>query len=71
MLAAPPARSPVNPAALDAYLRGRYFFNKQDYSHSLEYYQQAVALDPTYASAYAGYASALEAATTYDIGTPE
>lgn len=64
-------RPPVNPAAHDAYLRGRYFFNKQDFSHSLESYQQAVALDPTFASAYAGYASALDAASTYSIGTPE
>ena len=69
----PPApRAPVNPAAHAlAYLRGRYFFNKQDLSHSLESFQQAIALDPTYASAYAGYASALDAATTFGIGTPE
>jgi TolB-like protein/DNA-binding winged helix-turn-helix (wHTH) protein/predicted negative regulator of RcsB-dependent stress response len=63
--------APVDPAAHDAYLRGRYFFNKQDYFHSLEYFKQAVALDPDYASAQAGYASALDAATTYNIGTPE
>ncbi|HUV70630.1 MAG TPA: winged helix-turn-helix domain-containing protein [Terracidiphilus sp.] len=71
VLAPPSPRPPVNPAAHDAYLRGRYFFNKQDFSHSLESFQQAIALDPTYASAYAGYASALDAATTYNIGTPE
>jgi tetratricopeptide (TPR) repeat protein len=47
------------------------FFNKQDFSHSLESYQQAIALDPKYASAYAGYASALDAASAFDIGTPE
>jgi len=61
----------VNPAAHDAYLRGRYFFDKQDFSHSLESFQQAVALDPAYASAFAGYASALDAAATFSIGTPE
>ena len=71
VLVPPSPRAPVNPAAHDAYLRGRYFFNKQDFAHSLESFQQAIALDPTYASAYAGYASALDAATTYDIGTPE
>ncbi len=71
VLAPPSPRAPVNPAAHDAYLRGRYFFNKQDLSHSLESFQQAIALDPTYASAYAGYASALDAATTFGIGTPE
>jgi TolB-like protein/DNA-binding winged helix-turn-helix (wHTH) protein/tetratricopeptide (TPR) repeat protein len=71
VIAPPSPRPPVNPAAHDAYLWGRYFFNKQDLSHSLEYFQQAIALDPSYASAYAGYASALDAATTFEIGTPE
>jgi len=71
VLAPPPPRPPVNPAVHDAYLRGRYFFNKQDFSHSIEYFQQAIVLDPGYASAYAGYATALDAATTFDIGTPE
>jgi TolB-like protein/DNA-binding winged helix-turn-helix (wHTH) protein len=71
VLSPPSPRPPVNPAAHDAFLRGRYFFHKQDFSHSLESFQQAIALDPSYASAYAGYASALEAGTTYGIGTPE
>lgn len=71
VLAPPSPRAPLNPAAHDAYLRGRYFFDKQDFSHSLEYFQQAISLDSSYASAYAGYASALDAATTFGIGTPE
>ncbi len=71
VLAPPSPHAPVNPAAHDAYLRGRYFFNKQDFEHSLAYFEKAVALDPRYASAYAGYASALDAATTYNIGTPQ
>jgi TolB-like protein/DNA-binding winged helix-turn-helix (wHTH) protein/Tfp pilus assembly protein PilF len=71
VLAAPSPRPPVNPAAHDAYLRGRYFFHKQDFRRSIASFQQAIALDPTYASAHAGYASALDAATTFDIGTPE
>jgi TolB-like protein/DNA-binding winged helix-turn-helix (wHTH) protein/Tfp pilus assembly protein PilF len=64
VLAPPSPRPPVNPAAHDAYLRGRYFFNKQDFAHSVEYFKQAVALDP-------GYASALDAASTFGIGPPE
>ena len=71
VLAPPPPRPAVNPAAHDAYLRGRYFFNKQDFPHSIESFKQAIDLDPGYASAHAGYASALEAATTYNIGTPQ
>jgi tetratricopeptide (TPR) repeat protein len=68
VLAPPPLRAPINPAAHDAYLRGRYFFNKQDVTHSLDSFQQAIALDPNYASAYAGYASALDSAATFGIG---
>ena len=71
VLEPPPPRAPVNPAAHDAYLRGRYFFNKQDFRHSLESFQRAIALDPAYAPDYAGYASALDAAATFNIGTPE
>src|SRR6185312_1185125 len=56
VLAPPSPRPPVNPAAHDAYLLGRYFFHKQDVPHSLESFQQAIQIDPTYASAYAGYA---------------
>ena len=71
VLAPPAPRAPVNPEAHHAYLRGRYFFNKQDIRHSIESFQQAIALDSTYASAYAGYASALDAGTAFDIGTPQ
>jgi TolB-like protein/DNA-binding winged helix-turn-helix (wHTH) protein/Flp pilus assembly protein TadD len=67
----PTPRRRINPAAHDAYLRGRYFFNKQDLRHSLESYEQAIVLDPNYAAAYAGYASALDAASTFNIGSPE
>ena len=41
----------VNPAAYDAYLRGRYFFAKNDVLRSAKYFQQAIEADPTYASA--------------------
>ncbi|HEY2468889.1 MAG TPA: tetratricopeptide repeat protein [Terracidiphilus sp.] len=71
IIAPPLPRRQINPAAHDAYLRGRYFFNKQDLRHSLESYEQAIALDPNYAAAYAGYASALDAASTFNIGSPE
>ncbi len=64
-------RAPVNPDAHDAYLRGRFFFNKQDIPHSLDSFEQAIALDPNYASAYAGYSSALDAAAAFGKGTPE
>ncbi|MGA8041794.1 MAG: winged helix-turn-helix domain-containing protein [Terracidiphilus sp.] len=66
-----PPRPSINPDAHDAYLRGRYFFNKQDISHSLEYFQKAISVDPNYAAAYAGYATALDASTTFSLAVPE
>jgi TolB-like protein/tetratricopeptide (TPR) repeat protein len=53
------AASPVDPAAYDAYLQGRYYWNKRrlrDLRTGLEYFQRAVSLDPAFARAYAGIA---------------
>jgi TolB-like protein/Flp pilus assembly protein TadD len=44
-----------------AYLKGRYFWNKRtpaELQHSLTCFRQAIDLDPTYSSAYAGMADA-------------
>ena len=49
----------VDPRALEAYLRGRYYWNKRvpaDLRRGIEYFQQAIEADPTYAEAYAGLA---------------
>jgi tetratricopeptide (TPR) repeat protein len=46
-------------AAYDDYLRGRYFWNRrtdQDLRKGLAYFQRAVALDPSFAPAWAGIA---------------
>lgn len=48
-----------NPAAFDAYLKGRYHWNKRtdaDFRKAIEYFQSAVELDPDYALAWAGLA---------------
>ncbi len=48
-----------NPEAFRAYIRGRYFWSRrtpEGLRKGLEYAQQAVALDPTYAAAYIGIA---------------
>ncbi|MFZ0918081.1 MAG: protein kinase, partial [Candidatus Udaeobacter sp.] len=48
-----------NPEAFRAYLKGRYFWNKRTAAglkQSLTYFRQAIDLDPTYGSAYAGMA---------------
>jgi serine/threonine protein kinase/tetratricopeptide (TPR) repeat protein len=49
----------VDPAAYEAYLQGRYRWNERSRKgvlQSLEYYQQAIRADPSYALAYAGIA---------------
>lgn len=51
----------LNPAAYDAFLRGRYFWNKRgvdSLQKSFEFFQEAIRLDPNYAPAYAGMADA-------------
>ncbi|MGA3224108.1 MAG: winged helix-turn-helix domain-containing protein [Acidobacteriaceae bacterium] len=49
----------VNPAAYEALLKGNYFFRQnspESTRKSLEYFQQAVKLDPGFARAYVGIA---------------
>ncbi len=48
-----------NPEAYQLYLKGRYFWNRRSedgIKRSIEYFNQAIALDPSYALAYAGLA---------------
>jgi len=52
----------ANPEAHDAYLRGRYFFDRRsrdDLRRSASYFERAIAIDPGYAAAYAGLSDAL------------
>ncbi|HVF31148.1 MAG TPA: tetratricopeptide repeat protein [Pyrinomonadaceae bacterium] len=51
----------ASPAAQDLYLRGRYHWSRrtvQEVGRSLEYFQQAVDIDPNYALAYVGLSDA-------------
>ncbi len=57
------ASRPVNPAAHEAYLKGRYYVHKwvqTDIETGIEYLKQAVAIDSTYALAYAALAEAYD-----------
>jgi serine/threonine protein kinase/cytochrome c-type biogenesis protein CcmH/NrfG len=50
---------PVDPEAHEAYLKGRFFINKfteADIRKGIAYFEQAIAKDPSYASAYTGLA---------------
>jgi len=49
--------SPANPEAFDAYLQGRYFFQRntdKDTDMAARYYERATQLDPSYALAWVG-----------------
>jgi serine/threonine protein kinase len=50
---------PVDAQAYDAYLRGRYFWNRRteaELHKAKEYFEQAIAKDPAFAPAYSGLA---------------
>ncbi|HUJ93332.1 MAG TPA: protein kinase [Candidatus Bathyarchaeia archaeon] len=49
----------INPQAHDAYLKGRYHWDKEtedDFVEAKKYFEQAIALDANYAAAYSGLA---------------
>ena len=52
-------RGTQNPEAYEAYLKGRYHWNRwteEEWYKSIEYFEQAIEKDPGYAQAYAGLA---------------
>lgn len=52
-------KKPVNPDAYEAYLKGRYFWNKRTgngLKTAVAYFDQAIDTDPNYAQAYTGLA---------------
>jgi len=48
----------VSPEAYEIYLKANYYFDKFELQKSIEYYNEAIKLDPNYAPAYAHMASA-------------
>jgi TolB-like protein len=53
---------PVDPDAYEAYLKGRYYWNRRSregVGKAIEHFQQAITRDPTYAAAYSGLADCL------------
>jgi TolB-like protein/DNA-binding winged helix-turn-helix (wHTH) protein/Flp pilus assembly protein TadD len=66
----------IDPAVYDAYLKGRYFWNKRTgdgLQKAVEYFSQAIAGDPNYATAYSGLADtyALLGDWQYAVLTPK
>jgi TolB-like protein/cytochrome c-type biogenesis protein CcmH/NrfG len=68
------ARPTENAEAHQLYLKGRFFWNKRtgnDLKKSIDYFQQAIAIDPNYALGYAGVADAYVFLPGYTAGAPK
>jgi TolB-like protein/Tfp pilus assembly protein PilF len=64
------AKNPTaNPEAYENYLKGRYLWNKRQASEmkkAIPYFEQAIALEPNFAPAYAGLADAYSMLTNHE-----
>lgn len=63
-----------NNDAYQLYLKGRYYWNRRTNSalkKAVEYFQNAVQLDPNYALAYAGLADCYSLFSRYDVDSPK
>ena len=64
---------PVNPAALEAYFKGRQqwlYFTPSSFQASIDYCNQAIQLDPTYAAAYAQLGACYNASANMELMWP-
>lgn len=63
-----------NPAAYQLYLKGRFYWNKrtgESLKKSIEYFNQAIEIDPRDALSYAGLADAFVLIPNYSAGSPQ
>jgi len=61
----------VNPEAYEAYLKGRYFWNKRTgdgLRTAIKYFNHAIEVDPTYAEAYSGLADSYALSGDWEYG---
>ena len=59
--------------AYELYLKGRFFWNKRtgaDLKHAIDYFNQAIAKDPSYALAYSGLADSYLLLSVYGVASP-
>jgi TolB-like protein/DNA-binding winged helix-turn-helix (wHTH) protein/Flp pilus assembly protein TadD len=64
----------VNPDAYESYLKGRYFWNKRTagaLERAIEYFNNALKIDPNYAPAYAGLADCYALLGDWEYGILE
>jgi TolB-like protein/DNA-binding winged helix-turn-helix (wHTH) protein/Tfp pilus assembly protein PilF len=65
---------PVNPGAYEAYLKGRYYWNKrtaEGISKASDYFQQAINLQPDYGMAYSGLADCSSGLAWHGFAAPK
>ena len=65
------ARGTTNPAAYNAYLRGRYQSDHMDFPQAAESFRQAVTADPKFAKAYGYLAMAYTNTPVLGVGSPD
>ena len=61
----------VTPDAYEAYLKGRYFWNKrtgESLKKAIDYFSHAIAADPNYAEAYSGLADSYALSGDWEYG---
>ena len=66
-----PAAAGARPETLEAYLKGRFFWNKRtpaDLLRAMEFYRRAIALEDGFAPAYAGLAECLVLLGSAEMG---
>jgi TolB-like protein/DNA-binding winged helix-turn-helix (wHTH) protein/Flp pilus assembly protein TadD len=69
----PAPRPNLDPDAYEAYLKGRYYWNKrtaEGIQRALVYFQQAIDKDPTYGAAYSGLADCNSGLTWHGFTAP-
>ncbi|HWO35951.1 MAG TPA: tetratricopeptide repeat protein [Candidatus Acidoferrum sp.] len=67
-------RATQRPDAYEAYVKGRYFWNKRTdkgMKKGLEYFRQAITLDPTFTEAYVGVADSYATLGLYAVLPPK
>jgi TolB-like protein/DNA-binding winged helix-turn-helix (wHTH) protein/Flp pilus assembly protein TadD len=67
------ARRLISPEAFEAYLKGRYYWNKrtgQSMLRAEQYFEQAIDKDPAYAAAYSGLADCNSGLTWHGFKSP-
>jgi tetratricopeptide (TPR) repeat protein len=64
------ARTSVDPAAYDLYLRGRFLFEKHAAIDAIAYFERAVAADPNFALAHAWHAFSNMLAANFNMLPP-